>query len=64
MYSRGQVVDLERGVSVTITDIPEDVQERLLVGKDDTGKYHVFPDWEIVNVEQGLDSRGISEEVS
>lgn len=52
MYSRGQTVLLERGVSVVITDIPEDVQERLLVGKDETGKYHVFPDWEITDVKQ------------
>ncbi len=46
---RGQEVLLERGVSVRITDIPEDSNERLLIGEDENGKLYVFPEWEIVD---------------
>jgi hypothetical protein len=49
MYERGQEVLLERGISVTITDIAEGLQEGLLIGEDIDGKLHVFPEWEIVN---------------
>lgn len=48
MIERGQEVLLERGISVVITDIPEDKQEKLLIGEDEDGKLHVFPDWEII----------------
>lgn len=45
---RGDKVLLERGITVEITDIPEDANERLLIGEDEKGKLHVFPVWEII----------------
>lgn len=45
---RGDRVLLERGITVRVTDIPEDANERLLIGEDENGKLYVFPIWEII----------------
>lgn len=56
-FSNGQRVELERGLVVTVTDAidktaPEvmENQDDLCIGQDEKGRYHVFPEWEVVAI--------------